>query len=116
LTIRNSGDAALAISALSLSGADANQFSVAQGTCGSLTPTIAAGGSCALALTFAPTSAGAKSATLTITHDATGSPTTVSLAGLSSTQIPTLSEWGMIALGALLLSTMIWTMRRRSRA
>jgi hypothetical protein len=43
--------------------------------------TLAAGGSCAIAVSFTPSAAGSRSGTLTITDDAAGSPHTVTLAG-----------------------------------
>lgn len=60
-------------------------FSVASGganPCGSLTPMIAAGGSCTGMVTFAPTSAGAKSTTMRITsNDPDENPKDVTLSG-----------------------------------
>ena len=78
LTLTNGGAAAVAVSATTITGTDATQFTVATGgatPCASLTPTLAAGASCTLNVTFAPTSAGAKSATLQITSNDATSPT-----------------------------------------
>lgn len=71
LTITNGNlmpsDANLAISGLTLTDASAGQFSIAPGTCGSLTPVLAVGASCSFDLTFTPGSTGSKSATLQFT-------------------------------------------------
>ncbi len=74
-TITNTGRATLAISSTSLSSGDSAMFSVTPGTCPSLTPTISAGQSCTINVTFTPTSAGTKSTTLVITSNAYNSPT-----------------------------------------
>jgi len=49
---------------------------------------IAADGSATFEVTFAPTSNGTQSATATITHDGTNSPTTVALTGEASSVLP----------------------------
>jgi hypothetical protein len=77
LTLSNTGDATLAISGVAVTGPDSQDFSLASACGGSLN----AGASCALSLTFTPTSAGSRTATLEITTDAPGSPHTVALAG-----------------------------------
>jgi hypothetical protein len=76
VTVSNTGNATLTVSGVSLTGADAGQFSQTN-NCSS----VAAGSSCTISVTFAPTSAGAKSASISITHNASGSPTTVVLSG-----------------------------------
>ncbi|MCC7261929.1 MAG: choice-of-anchor D domain-containing protein [Candidatus Latescibacteria bacterium] len=76
LTLGNTGGSSLSIAKASISGTDASQFQV--------TPTqvsIPSKGSQNLNLTFTPTSAGFKSASLTITYSGNGSPVTVSLNG-----------------------------------
>ena len=65
VNIVNSGTAQLTVSGIALTGADANQFTQT-GACA----TIAAGASCDVLVTFAPTSLGAKSAGLTVTSNA----------------------------------------------
>jgi uncharacterized repeat protein (TIGR01451 family) len=73
VTLSNTGTAALDVSALT--GATA-PFSRTGGTCaGTLPITIAAGGSCTVGYTFAPTATGAASQVLTITANAPGSGT-----------------------------------------
>src|SRR6185312_2973459 len=78
--ISNTGDAPLAISTFHIDGADAGDFG--QGaTCPIAPDTLAAGASCEVYVSFAPSSPGAKSAALTIGDDATSSPQTVALSG-----------------------------------
>lgn len=84
-TVSNTGNAALAIAALSLAGAQAAEFQIATGTTCVAGGSVAAGGSCAVKLAFSPAAAGARSASLTIAHNAAGSPTTVTLNGSGTT-------------------------------
>ena len=76
VTVTNTGSANLVVSGVTRSGTNANQFTSTT-NCG----TVAPGGSCTATVRFAPTSAGAKSATLNINNNAPGSPHTVSLTG-----------------------------------
>ena len=52
MTIKNVGTANLNISSISLQGRDSAYFTLSAGTCGSLTPSLAPGASCAVALDF----------------------------------------------------------------
>jgi hypothetical protein len=83
-TISNTGDALLTITAMAKSGANAAEFSISPGPtnpCPALPATLPPGGSCAVSVTFAPTSAGTKSASFDVTSNAPGSPTSASLSG-----------------------------------
>lgn len=75
LKIENSGSATLNIITSNLSGANAGDFSV-QPTSFSID---AGGGTQTVTINCTPSSTGVRSATLTITHDASGSPATYSL-------------------------------------
>lgn len=87
VAVTNSGSSALTISSVGLSGANAGDFSRAT-TC-PLTPnTLAAGASCSISVTFSPSVAGARNASLTIADDATGSPQNVTLSGTGVTSTP----------------------------
>jgi hypothetical protein len=77
VTLTNSGGAALAISAVAVSG----DFSVTNNNCGS---SLSAGGQCTISMNFAPTASGSRSGTLTISDNASGSPQTVLLSGTGS--------------------------------
>lgn len=96
LTITNGNlmpsDANLAISGLTLTGAAASQFSIAPGTCGSLTPVLAVGASCSFDLTFTPGSDGSKSATLQFTTNDPQNPSwSGSLSGTGITVTSTIA-------------------------
>jgi len=82
LTLSNAGNAALAISGVALSGANADTFAIASNGCGT---SLAAGSSCTLTVTFSPTAAGAAAATLTVADDAASGTQTASLTGTGAT-------------------------------
>ena len=84
VTLSNTGTAALLVSSLALSGTAAADFSIAAGGTCSAGASVAAGSSCTVALRFAPTLVGLRAAVLAITHNAAGSPTSISLAGTAS--------------------------------
>ncbi len=82
----------LAISGMTLSGTNTDQFSITPGTCTSLTPTIASGGKCSFDITFTPTSTGNKNAILEIVSNNYGiNLANVSLAGTGITAMSTIS-------------------------
>ena len=81
VTVSNSGNAPLTISALALAGPQAAEFQIAAGTTCTAGGSVAANASCVVKLGFTPTVVGARSASLSITHDATGSPSSVTLNG-----------------------------------
>ncbi|OGG44698.1 MAG: hypothetical protein A3F84_28760 [Candidatus Handelsmanbacteria bacterium RIFCSPLOWO2_12_FULL_64_10] len=77
-TVSNTGTGALTVSGITVVGADAGQFSVSPST----GFTINAGGPAqTVTVTFTPTSDGVKSASLSVAHNAAGSPAAVSLSG-----------------------------------
>ena len=73
ILLSNTGTGALSISAITING-DFSQTN----NCGS---GLAAGGSCTVAVTFRPTSAGTRTGSLTIQDNASGSPQSVPLSG-----------------------------------
>lgn len=79
-TLSNTGNAALNIVNIALGGAAAGDYSLGGGSCAN-GAAVAAGASCTVQATFRPTAAGARAATLTITHNATGGSSTVALSG-----------------------------------
>lgn len=69
ISLYNSGKHSQTIASITLTGTNANQFSITPGgatPCTSLTPTLAAGGKCTMSLSFAPTNIGDKNANLTV--------------------------------------------------
>jgi hypothetical protein len=83
VTITNTGTAALTITSISTSG----DFT-ATNTCAAspLNNILNPGQSCMASVTFAPTASGARSGTLSIADNATGSPQTVALSGTGAAQ------------------------------
>lgn len=93
-TLSNSGPGNLAVSTITLTGADSGMFTLVvgsgtSGTCGA-SPTIAPAGSCTVSTTFTPASAGTKSTTLQITSDDQVNPTKdIALTGTGEAAAPT---------------------------
>lgn len=77
VTVKNTGTGAMSISGISVGGANSSDFSQTN-TCGT---SVAAGTNCQVNVTFAPTATGTRTATLSISDNASGSPQTVSLGG-----------------------------------
>lgn len=77
VTLTNSGTAALTITQVATTP---NPEFASTGTC---VGTINPGASCTLGVTFAPTAAGTRNGTLTITSNASSSPNSVALSGVS---------------------------------
>jgi hypothetical protein len=79
-TLSNTGNAALNVGTLTLSGAAAGDYAITGGTCANGT-SLAAGASCTVQVAFKPTASGARGASLVIAHNATGGSSTVTLSG-----------------------------------
>ncbi len=101
LTLTNNGTSSLAISAIVLGGDNAGDFILGANTC--LAASLVPGGKCAFGIAFKPTATGARTATVTITDNAAGSPRTVLLTGQGTTTAVGLSssnlQFGNQALG-----------------
>jgi hypothetical protein len=80
VSLTNSGTGALAISSIWLSGASAGDFSMTT----NCPPSLAASASCAVSITFQPQVAGTRTAILSFSDPAAGSPQTVALTGTGS--------------------------------
>lgn len=87
ITLTNTGGAALSVSSVTITGANAGDFSQTN-TCGS---SVTAGALCTIRVTFAPSTAGARSASVLIADNAAGSPQTVSLSGTGVVSAVTLA-------------------------
>ena len=77
VTLSNTGNAALSITSLALTGTNASDFDESN-TCGS---SLAAGANCTIVVMFTPSVAGTEAASLSIADNSSGSPQTVSLSG-----------------------------------
>jgi hypothetical protein len=94
LTVTNTGGLNLNLSATSIVGADPADFTIGpSSTCapGSSLTTTAPGNTCTFSLTFTPTHAGSRTASLQITDDAANSPQMVGLSGMGVSPVPTLN-------------------------
>ncbi len=86
VTVKNTGGGDdLAISSISITGTNANLFSLPSNGCGS---SLAVNASCSFTVAFAPHTFGPFSASVSIADNATGSPQTVTLTG-TGTEIGT---------------------------
>ena len=77
LTLSNIGNAALTITSLAITGTNASEFAQTN-TCGS---SVAAGANCVIAVIFTPSGLGTRTAALSISDNASGSPQAVPLSG-----------------------------------
>ena len=75
VTLTNTGGSALSITSIATTGADATDF-VENNTCGS---SVAAGSRCTITISFRPSATGTRTASLTITDNASGSPQSAAL-------------------------------------
>jgi hypothetical protein len=83
VTLSNPGSVPISITSIASTGADATDFPETD-TCGA---SVAAGGNCTIAILFAPSAAGARAASLTITDNAADSPQSVALSGTGAHDI-----------------------------
>lgn len=74
----NSGTGPLSVTGLAVAG---NFATAGNGTCGALPFTVAVGAFCDRPITFTPLSLGSLAGTVTLTHNAAGSPTVTNLSG-----------------------------------
>ncbi|MEO8849116.1 MAG: choice-of-anchor D domain-containing protein [Casimicrobiaceae bacterium] len=79
LTVRNIGTASASI--YSVSSSNANEFPITSNTCSGA---LAAGGTCTVNVAFYPTTAGARSGTLTVSSDAVNGAPSIALSGIGA--------------------------------
>lgn len=90
-TLTNTGSAALNIGTITLVGVDAGDFLLSGGSCNA-GAALAPGAACSVGAAFRPTAAGVRAATISVTHNATGGVSTVSLSGTgNATPQPTIA-------------------------
>lgn len=83
VALTSSGNVALNISSITLSGPNSSDFAITPSGCTKLN----VGSACTINVTFAPLAAGQRSASITIADDASGSPQTVALSGTATSAI-----------------------------
>ena len=98
VTFTNVGTTSFNITAIGIIGTNAGDYSQAH-TCGI---SLAANASCTITVTFKPTASGTRTATLSVTDTAVGSPQTVSLTGSATTAklSPTILNFGTVVVGS----------------
>jgi probable HAF family extracellular repeat protein len=79
--LKNTGTAGLTITSIAITGTNAVDF-LQTHTCGS---SLAAGASCSISVTFKPKATGTRTAALSVSDNAAGSPQNVSLSGIGTT-------------------------------
>jgi hypothetical protein len=84
VTLTNTGNAALTISGISVSGTNSSDFSQTN-TCGT---SLAAGTGCTISVSFSPAASGTRSASFSVTDNAAGSPQAVALSGTGAVSAP----------------------------
>src|SRR5438552_14938778 len=89
VTLTNVGTTTLSIIGIAITGANAGDFAHTH-TCGS---SLAAGASCAINVKFKPTASGTRTAALSVSDSAAGSPQKVALYGVGAA--PTVSALGV---------------------
>ena len=87
VTLSNTGTATMTISAYTFTGTNASDFAQTH-TCGT---TLAAGANCTISVTFRPAATGSRSASLSISDNAAGSPQVVTLTGTGIAAAPVAS-------------------------
>jgi probable HAF family extracellular repeat protein len=107
VTLKNTGSTTLTISGIAITGSNVGDFAQTH-TCGS---SLAAGASCSISVTFKPTASGTRSAALSVTDNAAGSPQKVPLSGTGTTAklSPTSVNFGFVRLGASLTKAVTLT-------
>jgi hypothetical protein len=105
MTLKNVGTTAITITSIAVTGAEAGDFPETGTTCGA---SLAASASCTITVTFKPTATGARSATLTFTDSASGSPQKLPLSGIGTTAelSATSLNFGSVTVGSTVLNTM----------
>jgi hypothetical protein len=99
ITVQNIGSAQLNISQFGFTGAAAGDFAVADNTC--TAGPIAPAGNCTVDVSFTPTAPGERSADLTITDDAVGSPQLAAVIGAATALhlVPAALDFGTVTVG-----------------
>jgi hypothetical protein len=87
LTLTNTGNATLTITSIQVTGTNSGDFAETN-TCGT---TVPAGGNCTINVTFTPMATGTRTAAVSITDNAVGSPQSAGLTGVGTGPVVSLS-------------------------
>src|SRR5437868_919891 len=90
VTLTNTGTAALTINSFAASG-DFAATSTGASACPTSPATLAAGGNCTINVTFTPTASGARTGTLSLGDNASGSPQMLPLSGNGTAPVAVLA-------------------------
>ncbi len=104
ITLTNTGNASLTGISIGLTGANTGDFAQTT-TCGS---TLAATANCSIGVTFSPSSTGARSASVSISDNASNSPQSISLTG-AGVQTPSALSYTQAAPSPLVAGSSIGT-------
>jgi hypothetical protein len=105
VTLSNNHSVALSISSIGITGTNASDFAQIN-NCPMGSNTLAAGSSCTISVTFTPGGIGGRSANLTFTDNAAGSPQSVALSGTGAVAAPVVSlsptsvSFGSVSVGS----------------
>lgn len=88
VTLTNGSGSSVTVNSVQITGTNAGDFAITSNAC---TASVAVNGSCAVSITFTPTTSGPRSATVSFTDSATNSPQTVSLTGTGTAPVGGLS-------------------------
>ncbi len=102
-TLRNSSPAPLTITSIGITGTNSVDFAETS-DCPTSPSTLAAGASCTISVTFTPSAAGSRTASVSVADDASGSPHTVGLSGTGTQPAVTLTP-ASLAFGAQTVGT-----------
>src|SRR5580658_1989280 len=97
ITITNAGTSGLTINGVAVTGVNAGDFTELDNCTGR---SLGASGTCSLSVTFQPTAAGPRSASISVSDDAPNSPQTVALTGTGTQAAVTLTPAGAINFGS----------------
>jgi hypothetical protein len=85
VTLQSDGTTTISINSVTISGPNPGDFSITSNVCGS---SLAGSGSCTIGVLFKPSASGSRTAALTISDSAGGSPHTVALSGSGNVPAP----------------------------
>lgn len=100
VTLTNSGNATLDVTSIAINGTNADDFAETNACPATLPPAT----NCAISVAFTPSAEGTRSASLSVTDNAAGSPQSVSLRGTGDAAVVTLSPTSL-SFGAQPLGT-----------